>query len=156
MCDLPVVRCSNIFCALRHLWQVRCRNTFAQSIGTLSGGGGGRGISVRKRQIQLREMAEKSCENCGKLRENCGKIAAQLRSHNQSCQSLKEQHGCMGGSECFCVSSNMVHRGPVLGLWTPVGEACVLVRGHPLTPVCNGWPWSDDADCDGATLPVVK
>ena len=32
MCDLPVVRCSSIFCALRHLWREPCR-----------GGGGGVG-----------------------------------------------------------------------------------------------------------------
>ena len=36
MCDLAVVHCSNIFRALRHLWQARCRNIFAQSIRTLS------------------------------------------------------------------------------------------------------------------------
>ena len=36
MCDLLAVRCSNIFCALRHSWRARCRNIFAQW-----GGGGG-------------------------------------------------------------------------------------------------------------------
>ena len=43
MCDLLVVRCSNIFFALRHSWRARCRNIFAQSIRTVSslGGGGG-------------------------------------------------------------------------------------------------------------------
>ena len=29
MCDLPVVRCSNICCALRHSWRARWRNIFA-------------------------------------------------------------------------------------------------------------------------------
>ena len=36
MRDLPVVRCSNIYCALRHLWRARCRKIVAQSIRTLS------------------------------------------------------------------------------------------------------------------------
>ena len=35
MCDLLVVRCSNIFCALHHSWRGRCRNIFPQSIRTL-------------------------------------------------------------------------------------------------------------------------
>ena len=53
MCDLLIVRCSNIFCALRHSWRARCKNIFAQSIHTLSTaeylpcwrGGGGGGIA---------------------------------------------------------------------------------------------------------------
>ena len=53
MCDLLVVRCSNIFCALRHSWRARCRNIFAQSIRTLStaeylGGGGGERCSLHE------------------------------------------------------------------------------------------------------------
>jgi hypothetical protein len=39
MCDLLVVRCSNIFCALRHSWRARCRNIFAQSIRLWGGRG---------------------------------------------------------------------------------------------------------------------
>ena len=41
MCDLVVVRCSIIFCALRHSWRARCTNIFAQSIRTLSTAEGG-------------------------------------------------------------------------------------------------------------------
>ena len=42
MCDLLVVRCSNIFCALHHSWRARCRNIFAQRGG---GGGGHDGVT---------------------------------------------------------------------------------------------------------------
>ena len=36
MRDMPVVHCSNIFCALRHLWRARRSNTFGEG----RGGGG--------------------------------------------------------------------------------------------------------------------
>ena len=52
-------------------------------------------------------------KNCRKLWGNCGKIAEnceKLQSRNQTSQSLKEQHVCTGGSECFYVSSNTVQR----------------------------------------------
>ena len=48
MYDLLVLRCSNIFCALRHSWRARCRNIFAQRGGghgvTQSGEGSGGGL----------------------------------------------------------------------------------------------------------------
>ena len=54
-----------------------------------------RGIVVRQRQIQLREIAE-----------NCGTIPGKLRCRDQTSRSLEEQHFCTSASECFGVSSN--------------------------------------------------
>ena len=52
-------------------------------------------------------------KNCGKKWENCGKlgeIGGKLWYRNQTSQTLQERRFCTRGSECFCVSSNMVHR----------------------------------------------
>ena len=70
----------------------RAFQTVWQCVGSRCTGGGG--IAIREGPVQLRKIAGK---NCGKL-----------RCRNQTPRSLKEQHFCTGGSECFCVSKQKI------------------------------------------------
>ena len=50
----------------------------------------------------------------GTVKSTCEKwqeIAEKVQCHNPTSRSLKEHHLGTGGSECFCVSSNIVRRG---------------------------------------------
>ena len=48
--------------------------------------------------------------NCEELRDICGTMAGKWRCRDQTSRSLKEQQFCTDGSECLCVSSDMVRR----------------------------------------------
>ena len=67
-------------------------STVCQRIHQRIRAGGGGWIAVRERQIPWWKIAGELRENCGKLRE----IEGKLRCHNQTSQSLKEQHFCTG------------------------------------------------------------
>ena len=73
MCGLLVVRCSNIFCALRHSWRARCRNIFAQSIRTLSTAGGGGILGVILVQVAQGQL---------KVGPKFGRMAMNSAQHN--------------------------------------------------------------------------
>ena len=76
--------------------------TFTTQRHECSGGGGGQTITARG--------GGGGRETSKPIAKNCGEIAEKMRGQNQASRSLKEQHFCTGGSDCFCVSSNLVHR----------------------------------------------
>ena len=116
-------------------------------------GRGGRGIAVRERQIQSREIAE-----------NCGKIAVPSPNLHQGASSLKERHFCTGDTQGTNKHARWTSKTQLPKNFGKMADNCkksqpppplmALGQGHCLWPGVNGpdnsecpvsgWP------CDGA------